>query len=861
MAQSSELSGGAGFTFEDAAVAIYLAALLAESHAPGLPGRVVVRVASQQAAFGEPLDDLIVDGRAVDGELARLSLQAKRALVISAARTNNDFRDIVLRARKTIEKQDFRQGIDRVGAVTGTISDAWKRVFETVCEWARTSATTQAFMDRFASEGSASRQHRSVIIAIREILNSESEIGIEDVEIHNLLRHFVLLRFDLLHEGSADEAHAVANLQSCLSSEEANRAHDLWCRLRLIAREAAGRAAEFDRPTMLGCLTGSFRFAGAPSLRRDLETIAEEARLSLADIGADIGGYQVARHKLLGEAEERLSDRLFLEITGLPGTGKSAILRELAERRRVFGPIFVIKSDRITAPSWPIYAQSIGLVTTRLETLLLEIAAVGSPVVFIDGLDRIEVQHRGVVLDLVNTILGSSELRPVWHIVTTVRDSGIEHLRTWLPARLLEGGGIAALTVEPFDDDEAGTLAKAIPALFPLLFGEDRVKEITRRPFFIAVVARSATQPQEGGLMPRSEMELVNEWWARGGYRAATSMIARRQRTLTRLAKAGARTLGRRMSIDELDPDVIDELKRDGILRDARAGHSVKFAHDIFFEWSFMHLLMSRDEAWADEIRSVGEPPILGRGVELLSQSVFVADDEWEEHLTRIETSSMRSQWTRAWLLGPLGAADFRDRAASFGEAVFRDDARRLNKLVIWFQAEKTRPNPLVLANRAIEGLSRWEILQAADARSVPDDYWTWNRCCSWLLENIDRCPIEAIPDIVSVFEVWQNAMADIPNTTSERVLTIITRWLEDIEDRTEFRRGLSQPLSSGALNELETRLRALLLARPALGRKRCGHISSVCRRSVGGGLAVRSVRSFSSRVSSQKGTPLSWPI
>jgi hypothetical protein len=40
MAQSSELSGGAGFTFEDAVVAIYLAALLGEDPALGLPGRV-----------------------------------------------------------------------------------------------------------------------------------------------------------------------------------------------------------------------------------------------------------------------------------------------------------------------------------------------------------------------------------------------------------------------------------------------------------------------------------------------------------------------------------------------------------------------------------------------------------------------------------------------------------------------------------------------------------------------------------------------------------------------------------------------------------------------------------------------------
>lgn len=80
MPQSTELTGGAGFTFEDAAVAVYLGALLGEENAPGLPARTIVRVAVQQAAFGEPLDDLIVDGSAVDGSLARLILLCHKFL-------------------------------------------------------------------------------------------------------------------------------------------------------------------------------------------------------------------------------------------------------------------------------------------------------------------------------------------------------------------------------------------------------------------------------------------------------------------------------------------------------------------------------------------------------------------------------------------------------------------------------------------------------------------------------------------------------------------------------------------------------------------------------------------------------------
>jgi hypothetical protein len=54
MISPPEIAGGGGFTFEDVPVAIYLGALLAEESAPGLEGRIVTRVAVQQAAHGEP---------------------------------------------------------------------------------------------------------------------------------------------------------------------------------------------------------------------------------------------------------------------------------------------------------------------------------------------------------------------------------------------------------------------------------------------------------------------------------------------------------------------------------------------------------------------------------------------------------------------------------------------------------------------------------------------------------------------------------------------------------------------------------------------------------------------------------------
>ena len=77
MTTSTELTGGAGFTFEDTVVAYYLAALLRGERAAGQEG-TVTGVAVQQAGHGHPMDDLIVDFKHDDSR-RRLSLQVKRS--------------------------------------------------------------------------------------------------------------------------------------------------------------------------------------------------------------------------------------------------------------------------------------------------------------------------------------------------------------------------------------------------------------------------------------------------------------------------------------------------------------------------------------------------------------------------------------------------------------------------------------------------------------------------------------------------------------------------------------------------------------------------------------------------------------
>lgn len=708
---SPELTGGSGFTFEDAVAAVYVAALLMESTAPGLPGRTVSAVSLQQAVFDHPLDDLVVDAISADGSSMQMGLQVKRSITLTAAESNTDFRETITRAHKTVTKDAFRLGTDRVGMVVGEVAEAPKRALETLCEWARSHSSPSAFLTLVNTEGAASRLHRTIVDSVRNALATVVDEPELDGAVHRLLAHFLVLRFDLLHEGSQNAADVVARLQEHLHPDARHSADGLWNRLLTIVRDSQGRAATLNRTILVDKLNGAFKLAGAPSLRANMNALRVEAQFAASEIANEISGARVSRQRRVDLVNDALVEHRLVQVSGMPGAGKSAVLRTLIDAACSQGSVLCLKADRLVGTSWSMFASSIGLTSGSLEDVLVEIGATGTAVLFVDGLDRVEVKNRGVINDVLSTLMGSPLLTG-WKIVATVRDNGLEPLRTWLPSSLLQSSGTSVVEVGSFDDHESEELAVAKPHLRPLLFGDPRVREIVRRPFFASILSRwtavSATPAS-------SEIELASAWWTGGGYGAATAEAGIRRELLIELARLGAGTLGRQMPIYGLNQNGLDALVSDDIVRFVRVGHTVRFTHDIYFEWSFLQYLVAQGERWTEALKQCGEPPVLGRTVELLSQNELL-NGSWSVDLARLEANrELRSQWLRAWMVGPLSLPGFQKHEAVYSDAMLEPGSDRTRKLAVWFQAEKTKANPLVLGGQASSDMKPDVRLRVAD--------------------------------------------------------------------------------------------------------------------------------------------------
>ncbi len=807
-AASTELTGGAGFTYEDTVVAYYLSSLLREDRAAPL-NAIVKTVAVQQAGHGDPMDDIIVEFDDA-GSHRKLSLQGKRKITISAALSNGDFREILSRAVATRAAPGFQDELDAYGFVGENIAVDALRTFQRLIDWAKASPTGEHFAARFATGGAAAESERKMRQELAPLLGTMSE----DDE-RNFYAQFIALKLDGLTDGGILRTEVINRLQELVAANEGRQDFLLFDRLCRIAREAAGNARKWTRHSLLAQLRGTLRLKIAPNYKDDLNLLQAFSAAGLADISEDIAGFRIERPTVEQKIRERLTEARLVNISGLPGCGKSAMLKRIASVDAARGPILFLKSDCIEGKSWLTFATSLGLKHHTIVDLLAEIGGTGTPILFIDGIDRIPPNRRGVITDVLRAIEENEHLAN-WKVLASSRDQGLETYRTWFPTSFYRQSSIGDVSVGGFSDEEAKALAEKMPDMYRLLFGAPAVTEIARRPFFAAVLAQGFP---DNAATPHTEADLVEAWWNRAGHNAPENEVPQRQRALLDLAERGVRNLGKNVQaklLKDATTAQIAALKTDLIIRTQDNGASYSFTHDIFFEWVFLRYLIELDTKWMAGLVEAGEPPLLGRAVGLLAQSAFATPGKWSAGYRELAGQPLRPQWRREWLTaGPFTPA-FEQGKQEFQTLLAENDYALFEKLLVWFQAQHTIPSPIVLQNptTAVGGVDRVGI---AELFGWPSDFQSWSRFLDWLIPLAPSLPPKLLPYVLEVFGVWQNLCADIKNARSEALVEVCSKWLIELEgveysEELRFEHGRWNTLGSEARSSLATGLRMIIM-------------------------------------------------
>jgi hypothetical protein len=740
-------------------------------------------VLTQRAAFGEPLDDVIVSGISEDGRPTKLSLQVKSTLTFTEK--DEEWVAVLSQAWSTFTSGTFDAARDRLGVAISSYNARADKYYQSVLTWAAHSPSGKDFVLRITRKDFSHQDQRTFVARTQKILSDHAGTTVDDDTLWRFLCVFRILHFDFeTEDASRDAAGAQDRIRHCLPPEQRGQAAAIWAHLIT----EAGAITPVGGGATRASLAASLQNAGLPSgesatFWRDIQAIDQESKRALASIKGDIHGLRLNRMQAYEQVQGAISAARFVQIDGEPGSGKSALLKQLAEEVVQSGPVFVLKDSRIHPRGWAAHAGQLGI-SGDLVSLLSELGTVAEPILFIDGIDKInDPAAQLTVNDFIRAIASEPALCS-WKVLVTVREQNLDHIATWLDPDSLRCLPVRSVTISPLGSDELNVISAEFPRLRSLLMEFGKTDVILRRPFFLeAVLSLSGREGTTS--LPATEVELLKLWWELGGADHSGFTPAQyRRNVLLNLAERFIVAPNSAISIRDLPPEPLEDLKSAGVIRDKQLGHSVTFSHDIYEEWALCEWLIGKLPSIAPVLKDCSEPQALIRPVQLLGTYELETNSteiEWQRLYEELADARLRPVWQRAVMTSCLRSTRTTQILCKLSNFLHFDNDDGLKKLLNALQTLEVVPNTTFLDETTFPDLDPEERVQLAHAAAWPK-LLTWLRFLDWYLQHAGELSPSLIPDLLPLFRTWQSACAGQNIRHCRRIGEIAHGWLTEFE-------------------------------------------------------------------------------
>ena len=765
-------TGPAGPVLEGKVGGFYLLSLLANGEPRGLPGATVERVSFQQKAFGYPLDDIVVHARNADGTPAILEIQSKLTLTFTAS--DKALQAVVRQMWAASKKEEFRTTRYELAAAVAKTTTRIEADCQEALYWARELPDAATFKAHIDTKGFSSAGMRSFVSVFKENLKLAGAPE-DDELVWQLLRRFQILVFDFQSHG-ADHAHqAREHCRTVLAAEQAGRSGDLWAVLSNGAMHSAAAAGSKDWAALADWLNKEhgFAFGTRADLRAMHARLKAEAQNALADIKHTIAGVRLSRATSISDCLGALEDHKALAVTGAAGTGKSAVLKHLAQLQEVEGTILFLSRGRITAGGGLAWAHAVNC-PLPVEELFKDLACCCEATLFIDNIDQIDDPSQ---ITTISDLLRAAAVNANWRIAFTAADTRAEWL-TRFPA--LQASTLATIEIAALDDAEAQQLTTANPGLFAILDPKHPARGLARNLFLLSRLIELAAA--DGTVLSgiAKEIDLANIWWRYGGGRSEQNRVARQRLLRVMAAQIIAAPGVAATRSDNLDSATVEELLRFDSIREHQRNYSVTFRHDVLRDWTIGYLLHDDVALLAKVPVSELVPASLVRAVEFAARLALDADDDgnrWLALLSTFQSPTSHGSWRRPVLLALTRSEHALALLEKVRAPLLTDDGRLLAELLKLMQSVETEPLKALIKKLP----AGTEIPAGAQDFFIPRGTgWVW--LVLWIANRADDLPHALIPDAARLFQSWLITTQGQPTPIHRQVMQVIFDWLTRID-------------------------------------------------------------------------------
>ncbi|RIJ42876.1 NACHT domain-containing protein [Pontibacter oryzae] len=764
--------GGGGTNFEQAIQTAFLTTLIIRGDVPCVASSELTEVAFQVTNRGYQTDDLLAIAKSTNAE-HRLLIQIKHNISFTA--DNAIFKEVIIAFWKDYNNTSiFDKTKDKLIVVKSGLTKDEKNHLKSLFNWANTHASETDFI----SEVNRIKGKKERLDVFRSVLKgANSNTDLTDKEVWEFLKCVDVLEYDFSNEGSVDKAYFLNLIKLSKSQNSAATEKEIWDSIFAYVGTLNPNGGSV---TIESISTQDFfkhfdnarlspYFKAVEKLKSDSKEILRPIKNS---IGKGENAFQLPRIEVREKILDVLSRNQLTVVTGKPGVGKSAEVKEILQKDFPNASVFVFRADQFNESTLAKVFSSQG-VNETIQDIFSCISLIPEKFIFIDSLEKLlEADPECAFKQLLALLKEHPEIR----VVSSSRRYAIDLITLKFG---IDKNELGIVDIPTLDETESQLVSKKFPQLNSIL-QNDKVKKLLQSPKYLdfSILAISKTNEDYSEV---SLIEFKDKLWNSlvvDSTNTKNGLPIKREEAFKEIALKRAREMKLFTKADKSDAEAIVCLENDEIVFQENNNRKYSPTHDILEDWALVKYVSSKFDDHPkpkDLFSNLGNEPAIRRAFRLWIEDYLIDNSSKINELIKatVFDGTIEKYWADELLVAVFKSENSNSFFGAFEKELLDNNAKLLNRCLHIIKTCCKESDP-----------------KANNSSFLLPIGSGWKEALFFIQKHIDQ--VETIKlSILNFLSDWYYRLlfqySKVGNPELETAKSIVLKYLQEIEEQKEF--------------------------------------------------------------------------
>lgn len=671
--------GGGGTNFEQLVQTAFLTTLIIHGYAPCFDSSELSEVALQVTNRGYETDDFMVTAKSASGE-HRILIQVKHD--ISFTVDNEIFKEVINAFWKDYNNTSiFDKSKDKLIIIKNGLTKDERNHLKSLFNWAKNHATEADFI----TEVNRIKGKKDRLDVFREVLKEANKnTYLTDKELWEFLKCVDVLEYDFLNEGSIDKTYFLNLIKLSKNKNSVTTEKDIWDSIFAYVATLNPNGGSVTLESIKdNDFFQHFDNTHLTPYFKAVEKLKSDSNEILRPIKTYIGKGENEFHLQRSELREKilvgLSNSQLTIVTGKPGVGKSAEIKEILEKDYPNASVFVFRADQFNESTLANVFSSQG-VNETIQNIFSCISLIPEKIIFVDSLEKLlEADPECAFKQLLALLKEHPEIK----LIASSRKYAIDLITLKFG---IDKDNICIIDIPTLNEEELKLVAEKFPQLNSVL-KNDKVKKLLQSPKYLdfSILAISKTNDDYANV---SQTEFKDKLWNSlvvDSTNTKNGLPLKREEAFKEIAVKRAKEMKLFTKPDKSDAEAIACLENDEIVFQENNNRKYSPTHDILEDWALVKYVSSKFEDFPnpkDFFNNLGNEPAIRRAFRLWVEDYLIDNNGKINELIKVTIAdqTIEKYWADELLVAVFKSENSNSFFTSFEKELLEDNSVFFNR-------------------------------------------------------------------------------------------------------------------------------------------------------------------------------------